>query len=29
MVNKELSQTDYFKLYELVMNKAKKHPAFK
>ena len=29
MVNKELSQKDYFKLYELAINKAKKHPAFK
>ena len=29
MVNKELTQQDYFKLYELAINKAKKHPAFK
>lgn len=29
MINKQLSQTEYFKLYELVINKAGKHPAFK
>ena len=29
MVNKVMSQTEYFKLYELAINKMKKHPAFK
>lgn len=29
MVNKEISQSDYFKLYDLSLSKMKKHPAFK
>lgn len=29
MVNKEISQSNYFKLYDLSLSKMKKHPAFK